>query len=339
MLCSRPSFPRKRESRSPLDGNDPRTILRAAERLGAGDIVAFPTETVYGLGANALNERAVAKVFAAKNRPEFDPLIVHIGDKDAASPYVTALDPRARQLMDAFWPGALTLVLPKRSSIPDLVTAGLGTVALRMPSHPVALALLRAVDFPIAAPSANPFGYVSPTTAAHVRDSLGDAVDLIIDGGPCQVGVESTVCALTEHQAVLLRPGGVTLEQIESVIGPVRLGEPTQTDRRSPGTLLSHYAPRVPVLLLKPGAALPQPEAGERLGLLSLTPRSDARGYTRTEALSQDGNLLDAAAHLFAALRRLDATSGLDRVVIESVPETGMGRAIMDRLRRAAARG
>ena len=209
-----------------LDGNDPRTILHAAERLGAGEIVAFPTETVYGLGANALNEKAVAKVFAAKNRPEFDPLIVHIGDKEAASQYVTTLDPRARQLMDTFWPGALTLVLPKRPVIPDLVTAGLGTVALRMPSHPVALALLRAVDFPIAAPSANPFGYVSPTTAAHVGDSLGDAVHLIIDGGPCHVGVESTVCALTEQQAVLLRPGGVTLEQIESVIGPVRLGEP-----------------------------------------------------------------------------------------------------------------
>ena len=166
-----------------------------------------------------------------------------------------------------------------------------------MPAHPVALALLRAVDFPIAAPSANPFGYVSPTTAAHVRDSLGDEVDLIIDGGPCQVGVESTVCALTDQQAVLLRPGGVTLEQIESVIGPVRMGEPTQADRRSPGTLLSHYAPRVPVVLLKPGDPLPQPEAGERLGLLSLTLRSDAHGYTRTEALSQDGNLLDAAVH------------------------------------------
>ena len=320
-----------------LDGNDPRTIPRAAERLGAGEIVAFPTETVYGLGANALNEKAVAKVFAAKNRPAFDPLIVHIGDKEAASQYVTALDQRARQLMDAFWPGPLTLVLPKRSIVPDLVTAGLETVALRMPSHPVALALLRAVDFPIAAPSANPFGYVSPTTAAHVRDSLGDEVDLIIDGGPCTVGVESTVCALTEQQAVLLRPGGVTLEQIEAVVGPVRVGEPTRTDRRSPGTLPSHYAPRVPVVLLKPGEALPQPEAGERLGLLSLTPRPDARGYTRTEALSADGNLLDAATHLFAALRRLDA-AGLDRVVIEAVPETGLGRAIMDRLRRAAAR-
>ena len=320
-----------------LDGTDPRTILRAAERLGAGEIVAFPTETVYGLGANALNERAVARVFAAKKRPAFDPLIVHIGDKETAAQYVTALDQRARQLMDTFWPGPLTLVLPKRLIVPDLVTAGLGTVALRMPSHPVALALLQAVDFPVAAPSANPFGYVSPTTAAHVRDSLGDEVDLIIDGGPCTVGVESTVCALTEQQAVLLRPGGVTLEQIEAVIGPVRVGEPTRTDRRSPGTLPSHYAPRVPVVLLKPGEALPQPEAGERLGLLSLAPRSDAGGYTRTEALSADGNLLDAAAHLFAALRRLDA-AGLDRVVVEAVPETGLGRAIMDRLRRAAAR-
>lgn len=320
-----------------LDGNDPRTILRAAERLGAGEIVAFPTETVYGLGANALNEKAVAKVFAAKNRPEFDPLIVHVGDKEVVAKYVTAIDQRARQLMDIFWPGPLTLVLPKQALIPDLVTAGLGTVALRMPSHLVALALLRAVDFPIAAPSANPFGYVSPTTAAHVQDSLGDAVGLIIDGGPCTVGVESTVCALTGQQAVLLRPGGVTREQIESVIGPVRVGEPTQTDRRSPGTLLSHYAPRVPVLLLSPGGALPRPEAGERLGLLSLSPRSDASGYTVAEALSEDGNLLDAAAHLFAALRRLDAAE-LDRVVIEAVPETGMGRAIMDRLRRAAAR-
>ncbi len=320
-----------------LDGNDPRTILRAAERLEAGEIVSFPTETVYGLGANALNEKAVSKVFTAKNRPEFDPLIVHVGDKESATKYVTTLNQRARQLMDAFWPGALTLVLSKRPLIPDLVTAGLGTVALRMPSHPVALALLQAIDFPVAAPSANPFGYVSPTTAAHVRDALGDAVDLILDGGPCVIGVESTVCALTDQQAVLLRPGGVPLEQIESVIGPVRLGESTKTDRRSPGMLPSHYAPHVPVLLLKPGEALPQPEAGERLGLLSLTPRFETRGYTRTEVLSEDGNLLDAAAHLFAALRRLDAY-GLDRVVIEPVPETGIGRAIMDRLRRAAAR-
>ena len=320
-----------------LDGNEPQTIARAAERLQAGDIVAFPTETVYGLGANALDEKAVATVFAAKNRPEFDPLIVHVAHKKVVSKYATGVDERARQLIDTFWPGPLTLVLPKRALIPDLVTAGLETVALRMPSHPVALALLRTVDFPIAAPSANPFGYVSPTTAAHVQDSLGDAVDLIIDGGRCTVGVESTVCALTEYQAVLLRPGGVTLEQIESVIGPVHMGEPTQADKRSPGTLLSHYAPRVPVQLLGPGDSLPQPRAGERVGLLSLSPRSDAAGYTIMESLSGDGNLIDAAAYLFAALRRLD-TYGLDRVVIESVPETGIGRAIMDRLRRAAAR-
>ena len=320
-----------------LDGNKPQTIARAAECLQSGDIVAFPTETVYGLGANALDEKAVAKVFAAKNRPSFDPLIVHVANKEVVSKYVTTIDERAQQLMDSFWPGPLTLVLPKQSIIPDIVTAGMETVAIRIPSHPIARSLLQAVDFPIAAPSANPFGYVSPTTAAHVRDTLGDVIELIVDGGPCAVGVESTVCALTEGQAVLLRPGGVTLEQIESVIGPVQAGNPTESDKRSPGTLLSHYAPRVPAQLIGPGEVLPQPKTGERVGLLSLTSRSDVHGYTVTEALSKDGDLIEAATNLFAALRRFDGHD-LNRVVIESVPENGIGLAIMDRLRRAASR-
>ena len=248
-----------------LDGNEPQTITIAAERLRAGDIVAFPTETVYGLGANALDEKAVAKVFAAKNRPSFDPLIVHVANTEAVSKYVKAIDERTQQLMGKFWPGPLTLVFPKHAVIPDIVTAGMETVAIRMPSHPIALSLLQTVDFPIAAPSANPFGYVSPTTATHVQDTLGDVIDLIVDGGPCAVGVESTVCALTEEQAILLRPGGITLEQIESAIGPVKIGEPTQADKRSPGTLLSHYAPRAPVQLLGPGEALPRPKVGERV--------------------------------------------------------------------------
>ena len=320
-----------------LDGNDPRSISRAGARLKAGDIVAFPTETVYGLGANALDEKAVAYVFAVKNRPSFDPLIVHVADRATVSSYAKEIDERATRLMDRFWPGPLTLVLPKQPIVPDIVTAGLGTVALRMPAHPVALALLRAVDFPIAAPSANPFGYVSPTTAAHVQGRLGDAIEVIIDGGPCTVGLESTVCALTEDQAVLLRPGGVTVEQIEAVIGAVQIGDAARADTRSPGTLLSHYAPRVPVTLLALGEPLPQPDYGERLGLLSLAPRSEAAGYTQVESLSKDGDLLEAAANLFAALRRLDGY-GLDRVIIESVPEIGIGRAIMDRLRRAATR-
>ena len=318
-----------------LDGNDPYAIRTAREALRAGELVAFPTETVYGLGANALDERAVARIFAVKNRPHFDPLIVHVFDEEAVPQYATDVDQRAVALMGRFWPGPLTLVLRKQPIIPDLVTAGFDTVALRVPSHPVARALLKEVHLPIAAPSANPFGYVSPTTAEHVQDMLGDAIGLILDGGPCAVGVESTVCALTEEQAVILRPGGVSVEEVEAVIGPVTVGQSPQPDRRSPGTLPSHYAPRVPLFLIACGAPLPRPAAGERTGLLLLQPRL-VEGYATVEYLSQGGNLIEAAANLFAALRRLDS-AGLDRVIVESVPECGIGRAIMDRLRRAAA--
>lgn len=320
-----------------LDGYDPQAICVAVSALRSGELVAFPTETVYGLGADALNERAVAQVFAVKNRPQFDPLIVHVPDKEAISLYATDIDNRAQVLMERFWPGPLTLVLRKRPLIPDLVTAGLDTVALRMPAHPVALALLRAADVPIAAPSANPFGYVSPTTALHVQDLLGDAVGLILDGGPCTVGVESTVCALTDEKALVLRPGGVAVEEIAAVIGPVAVASFSQADARSPGTLPSHYAPHVPLSLLAPGADIPRPLPGERVGLLLLKPRVNITGYTVMEALSQDGDLMEAAAHLFAALRRFD-TLGLERVVVESVSELGIGRAIMDRLRRAVVR-
>jgi L-threonylcarbamoyladenylate synthase len=318
-----------------LDGNDPYAIRTAVEALRAGELVAFPTETVYGLGANALDERAVARIFAVKNRPHFDPLIVHVFDEAAVPQYATDVDQRAVALMGRFWPGPLTLVLRKQPIIPDLVTAGFATIALRVPSHPVARALLKEVRLPIAAPSANPFGYVSPTTAEHVQDMLGEEIGLILDGGPCAVGVESTVCALTEEQAEIIRPGGVSVEEVEAVIGPVTVGQPSQPDRRSPGTLPSHYAPRVPLLLIARGAPLPRPAAGERIGLLLLQPRP-AEGYVTVEYLSQDGNLIEAAANLFAALRRLDS-AGLNRVIVESVPECGIGRAIMDRLRRAAA--
>jgi L-threonylcarbamoyladenylate synthase len=320
-----------------LDGTDPQAISTAAALLRAGKVVAFPTETVYGLGANALDERAVAQVFAIKNRPHFDPLIVHVADQEAVVLYATDIDERAKVLMERFWPGPLTLVLRKKPNIPDLVTAGLDTVALRVPSHPVALALLRAAQVPIAAPSANPFGYVSPTTALHVQELLGKAIPLILDGGPCTVGVESTVCALTEPQAVILRPGGVAIEDIEAIIGSVALASPGQADARSPGTLRSHYAPHVRLCLLAPGESIPRGGENERVGLLLLQPHPDVIGYAVTEVLSQDGNLTEAAANLFAALRRLDAAR-LDRVIVEPVPEHGLGRAIMDRLRRAATR-
>jgi L-threonylcarbamoyladenylate synthase len=321
-----------------LNGTDPHAVNTAAAALRAGEVVAFPTETVYGLGADALNERAVAQVFAIKNRPRFDPLIVHIPDKEAAGQYATVIDQRAAALMERFWPGPLTLVLRKQLVVPDLVTAGLETVALRVPAHPVALALLRATGKPIAAPSANPFGYVSPTTAMHVQEMLGDAIELILDGGPCAVGVESTVCALLEEGAVILRLGGVTVEGIEAVIGSVKIGASTQPDARSPGTLPRHYSPHVPLILVGPGERNPRPRSGERVGLLTWMAGPEAEGYTTVEVLSKEGDLVEAAANLFAALRRLDSL-GLDRVVVESVPEHGIGRAIMDRLRRAATRG
>jgi L-threonylcarbamoyladenylate synthase len=320
-----------------LDGTDPTAINTAATALRAGEVVAFPTETVYGLGAAALNERAVAQVFAVKNRPSFDPLIVHLPDKEAVSQYAVGIDERARALMERLWPGPLTLVLRKKPLIPDLATAGLDTVALRVPAHPVALALLRAAGEPLAAPSANPFGYVSPTTAQHVQEMLGEAIEIILDGGPCVVGIESTVCALTEDQAVILRPGGVAVEEIEAVIGAVKTAPASQPDARSPGTLLRHYSPHVPLTLLAPGEPLPRPRSGERVGVLTLAPRSGVDGYVAVETLSRNGNLLEAAANLFAALRRLD-NLGLNRVIAESVPERGIGRAIMDRLRRAATR-
>ncbi|MGE0826725.1 MAG: L-threonylcarbamoyladenylate synthase [Candidatus Binatia bacterium] len=321
-----------------LDGSDVQAIRLAAEKLRAGELVAFPTETVYGLGANALDAHAVAHIFAVKNRPHFDPLIVHLPEANAVEDYVVDINDRARLLMERFWPGPLTLVLRKRPCIPDIVTAGGETVAVRVPAHSVALSLLRMVKLPVAAPSANPFGYVSPTTALHVQESLGAHIPLILDGGPCAVGVESTVCAVTDEHAVILRPGGVTLEEIAATIGgAVTLQVPTQSDTRSPGTLVSHYAPRVLLQLLAPEAELPLPPPGERVGLLLFRPRPGVEGYAHVEILSQDGDVVEAAARLFAALRRLDHME-LDRVVMETVPEQGIGRAIMDRLRRAAAR-
>ncbi|MBI3863254.1 MAG: threonylcarbamoyl-AMP synthase, partial [Planctomycetia bacterium] len=229
-------------------------ISRAAEILRAGGLVAFPTETVYGLGANALNEQAVARIFDVKGRPRFDPLIVHIPGREWISRLAAKFPPEAERLAERFWPGPLTLVLPKLPLVPDLVTAGCPTVGLRVPDHPVAQALLRAADLPVAAPSANPFGRISPTTAEHVREQLGAQVDLTLDGGPCRVGVESTVLQLTTAEAILLRPGGTTVEEIEALIGKVTIATTTESGAptsglASPGTLSSHYAPLTPLTI------------------------------------------------------------------------------------------
>jgi L-threonylcarbamoyladenylate synthase len=315
-------------------------VIRAAELLREGRLVAIATETVYGLGANALDERAVARVFEVKNRPHFDPLIVHSADRQWLDRLVTSVPDAARQLADPFWPGPLTLVLPKSDIVPDLVTSGLPSVAIRMPSHPQALELLRTVDLPIAAPSANPFGQISPTTALHVAATLGEGVDLILDGGPCSVGVESTVVGFDDGQPCILRHGGLTQEEIERVVGPVQSRQnPASGPAESPGMLPQHYAPRTPLAMVEPGdlaadSTLRKSLAGRRVGLLLLEPNSDTHGFEAVEVLTDDGNLRDAAAAFFAALRRLDATN-VDQILALPFPAEGLGRALNDRLSRA----
>ena len=318
-----------------LPASDPESIRFAAEIIRAGGLVAFPTETVYGLGADALNSEAVAKIFEAKHRPSFDPLIVHIAARASLDCLVQTISPGDRRLMERFWPGPLTVVLSKHESVPDIVTAGLPTIAIRMPAHPVAQALIREAGVPIAAPSANPFGYVSPTCAQHVLDGLGDRVDLILDGGPCQIGVESTIVSMIGTWPEVLRPGSVTLAEIREVIGPVVRAAVSQTVV-APGQLPRHYATRTPVTILAAQGAKTVIHGHERAGLLAMSALGQAdERFCAIEVLSASGDLRETARNLFAALRRLDAL-GLNRLYAEPCDEQGLGLAIMDRLRRCA---
>lgn len=306
----------------------PDAIKEGAGILRDGGLVAFPTETVYGLGADATSDRAVAAVFAAKDRPDFNPLIIHVGDIETARDIV-AFDDRAERLAERFWPGALSFVLPPREgcTVSLLAGAGLETLAVRAPNHPTARALLAAAGLPIAAPSANRSGEVSPTTARHVADSLGGAVDLILDGGPCPIGLESTVIDLTGPAPRLLRPGGVAVEDIEAVIGIMETVGEGDTPT-APGMLESHYAPRLP---LRCDAADARPDEA----LLSFGAHA-LSGFAVERNLSPAGDLEEAAANLFAYLRELDQPS-LAGIAAMTVPDRGLGRAINDRLRRAAA--
>lgn len=310
----------------------PAGIARAAALLRGGALVAFPTETVYGLGADATDGAAVAAIYAAKGRPSFNPLISHF--PDAASAFAEVVpDARAEALAARFWPGPLTLVLPRREGgrISHLTGAGLDTLAVRLPGHPLALDLLRAAGVPLAAPSANRSGGVSPTTADHVLDGLSGRIAAVLDGGPCAVGVESTVLDLSGPDPVLLRPGGVTVAEIEALVGPVLRPEGEKTAIRSPGMLLSHYAPSLPV-------RLEAREVGEGEALLAFG--APLPGAAVTWNLSASGDPVEAAARLFAGLRWLDAEGarlGLAGIAAMPVPDAGLGEAINDRLRRAAA--
>lgn len=300
-------------------------IAQAAELLRRGELVAFPTETVYGLGGDARSDQAVAGIYAAKGRPSFNPLIVHLPDL-AAAEAIAEIGPKARKLAAAFWPGPLTLVLPLRegAGISNLVTAGLPTVAIRVPAHPLAQRLLRAVGGPVAAPSANPSGRVSPTRPEHVMDGLSGRIAAVLDGGPCAVGLESTII-LADPEPTLLRPGGVPVEALEAALGS-RLSVGGAGDKpNAPGQLASHYAP----------------EAGVRLNATDARDNEVLVGFgpvTGALTLSQTGDLVEAAARLFQILRDADRLAGPGgRIAFAPIPETGLGRAINDRLRRAAA--
>lgn len=330
-----------------LDASLPESIQKAAEVLRAGGLVAFPTETVYGLGADASNDKAVCRIFEAKKRPTFDPLIVHVASVEQARSLWRGVPGAAEALARRFWPGPLTLVLPKAASVSDLVTAGLPTVAVRMPGHDAALALIRALGRPIAAPSANVFGHTSPTSAAHVQEDLGEAVDLILDGGPCVVGVESTVLKIERGVGVLLRPGGVSIEELSSVL-PVEEPKVPPAKVESPGQLESHYAPWTRFVLLPKsfGEFAPEFEAirkeweaqkniAPRVGLLSWRVPAEHPHLESVQTLSAKGDPIEAATNLFQAMRNLDKMH-LDFILAEPVPSGGIGEAIMDRLRKAA---
>jgi L-threonylcarbamoyladenylate synthase len=312
---------------APISPVSREAIVRAAALLRAGRLVAFPTETVYGLGGDATNELAVADIFTAKGRPRFNPLIVHVPDLAEAETYAVFNAP-ARRAAARFWPGPLTLVLPRRhgSGLSLLASAGLDTVAIRVPGHPAAQALLREAGRPIAAPSANRSGRVSPTEAAHVADELGDDVALILDDGPTPLGLESTVLDLSGESPALLRPGAVTLEQLTELLGPI--AAPGSGVARSPGMLASHYAPSLPIRLdvidARPGEAL-----------LAYGPDAPP-GFAEMLWLSRSGDLAESAANLFAMLRQLDRPP-FTGIAVMPIPEHGLGRAINDRLRRAAA--
>jgi L-threonylcarbamoyladenylate synthase len=350
-------------------------VREAAGIIRGGGVAAFPTETVYGLGAGAFDEKAVARVFEIKRRPYFDPLILHVGGREWLDDLVVDIPEPAVILIGKLWPGPLTVVLPKKPAVPDIATSGLPGVALRMPSNDIARRLIDSVGAPIAAPSANRFGAVSPTTAEHVREQLGEAVDMVIDGGECTVGIESTIISFMSGKPVMLRPGGTPLEDIEEIIGKVIIPGHAELVNQSPGRSGQHYATSVPLVLVRDVCDINNiriigNNSGDlnsdssvnndsnisdnsrnstnpachikKIGLLAFS-RNDSRidkrelstSITQIEYLSGDGNLREAACNLFAAMRRLDA-SGVDAIAALPVPNTGLGLAINDRLFRAS---
>jgi len=308
---------------------------KAKEILEADGIIGLPTETVYGLAGNIFSEQAIKRIYEVKKRPLFNPLIVHIKGIDQLDLMACNIPSKAYQLAEVFWPGPLTLVVQKQSQIPDWITAGKQSVALRVPAHPLALALLQKLNFPLAAPSANPFSTISPTSAAHVEYYFNDLLPLILDGGECQRGIESTIIGFEDEVPVLYRHGSLPLEEIERLIGPVTIKNRNNVAPEAPGMLSKHYSPKTRLVLVEDLANALKKFEGKKLGVLSFGSTPNYKEVTCTEYLSVQADMEEAANQLYAALHRLDQAN-LDLIIAERLPDTGLGRSINDRLERAA---
>ena len=309
-------------------------ISKAIELLNNDDVVAIPTETVYGLAGNIYSEKAIGKIFEVKKRPLFNPLIVHIHSLDQLDEIVSDFPAKAQKLAEAFWPGSLTLILEKKPNIPDIITAGKNTVAVRIPNHPVTLNLLKKLSFPLAAPSANPFNRISPTAAVHVARYFNDSIPMILEGGSCKNGLESTIIGFENEQPVLYRLGSLALEDIEAVIGKVKIKNTNETTPTAPGMLSKHYAPITPTYLVDDVKIFIKDFKDKKIGIIRFKDDMTISGFQYLQILSPSGNLKEAAAKLYNALHTLDNLE-LDMIVAEKFPEVGLGRSINDRLTRA----
>lgn len=310
-------------------------IQKAKQVLEQGNLVAIPTETVYGLAGNALNPEAVAKIFETKERPSFDPLIVHTHSLQAVYEFAESIHPKLLKLAETFWPGPLTLLLPKKSTVPSLVTSGLDRVGVRVPNHVLTLELLRTLSYPLAAPSANPFGYISPTTAEHVNKQLGIKIPYILDGGACGVGIESTIVGEENGEIIIYRLGGLSVNDIEAMAGKVSIQLNQSSNPKAPGQLKSHYAPKKPVIIGNL-AVLQQQYSDKKIGVISFGKQAILNSTSLEKNLSLSQNFSEAAVNLFSFLRELDEAD-VDVIVADLLPDIGLGLAINDRLKRAAA--
>lgn len=309
-------------------------ISKAAHLLSKDELVSIPTETVYGLAANIFSEAAIEKIFAMKQRPLFNPLIVHTHSIDQLERFVSYIPPKAKLLAEAFWPGSLTLVLPKKSTVSDLVTAGKSTVGVRIPNHETTLELLRNLDFPLAAPSANPFGSISPTSAIHVKNYFDDKLKMVLEGGNCQNGIESTIIGFENDSPVLYRLGSISIEEIESVVGTIKVNNKNEKTPDAPGMLSRHYAPDTHTFLVDNVAEYIEQFPNKKIGVLLFNQNIKTDKIIHTEILSKSGSLKEATSKLYATLHKLD-TLDLDIIVAEKFPDYGLGKSINDRLLRA----